>query len=120
MTTPNSGAAMTPAKSLSRIERIAALNDGFRAQRNTSNTYVTLDLVNRGDIYLKKLLEQVRDTSKPIPAEDTDDERSYGSVRVNGLLVEWSVNYFDRDGYDDSPDPSDASVTSRTLVLTQA
>lgn len=120
MTTPTSGGAKTPEKPSSRIERIAVLNDKFRAHVAPAQTYVTMDLVHRGNPFLKKLVDHVKAASAETPEDETDYERDYGSVTVNGVDVDWSIHYSDSDGHGDSPDPSNPSLTMRTLALNSA
>lgn len=120
MTSPNSGGAMTPANNTSRTHQIATLNDTFRSKLDRANIYVTLELVLKGQPFLKNLLAKVSDTSKTMPTHATDNERSFGPVSEGGVTAEWTIDYYGLDGEQASPDPSDPEKTIRTLTLEQS
>lgn len=112
-----SGGAKTPAKS--NVEKTADLNNCFRAKGEAKTTFVSLDLVARGDKFLKGLMEKVRNVSSPLDPYETDAEQSFGYVRHEGLTAQWSIDYYDANGENESSDPSEESKTSRTLTLSR-
>ncbi len=44
-------------------------------------------------------------------------EHDFGSVKVDGTLVFWKIDYYDRTMEAGSPDPSDPDVTTRVLTI---
>jgi len=115
MKQPSSGGVKTPART--KTEKIADLNDTFRKMESFPNTYITLELASRGQPFVKKLLAKVQSWKLPTDPDDTDEERSFGTVKMDGLEVDWTIHYYDLDGEEDSPDPSDDAKTMRTLTL---
>ena len=109
------------AKSLARVSArnsiVASLNDKCRKTQNPDNTYLCLSLIQRGDEFMKQALSQIADVSIPLAEEETDEEKGYGSTSVEGTKLSWSIDYFDLDEEDDSPDPADPKVTVRTMSV---
>lgn len=117
MTLPSTKGVTTPARNTAKVEKIIALNDAFRASAHPSKTHITLDLVNRGSQFIKKLLGKIKEWQPSKDPDETDPERSWGAVTVDGILVVWSIDYYDLEEEDDSPDPSDPQRTVRVLNL---
>lgn len=118
MTSPSKKGSKSPVQT--RAQRIAELNDNFRSTKSRKNTYVTLDLVDRGTPFLKKVISGVRDWVNPIDENDTDTERSWGYILADGSRIQWSIDYYSLDGESDSPDPANGALTLRTLTLEQS
>ena len=117
-TTLQGGRKKTPARS--EAQEIAKLNDNMRKAGSFPNTYLPLELANRGMPFVKKLLASVKAWTAPTDADETDAERSWGSVEVGGMEVAWSIDYYELNGEDPVSDPSDAEKTPRTMTLEKA
>ena len=50
-------------------------------------------------------------------ANDPYEEHDFGSFDVDGQLIFFKIDYFDKGGSFHSPDPSDASVTQRVITI---
>ena len=118
MTQPLKEGAKTRARSTAL--KLAILNDKVRETASFPNTYLSLELANRGMPFVRKLLAAVSDWITPADPEETDSERSWGTVKVDSVEVSWSIDYYELNGEDPASDPSDAKKTLRTMTLEKA
>lgn len=116
MKNPSTGAAKSPTRKPARTFVIASLNDKCRTEQDPDNTYLSLSITQKGDSFVKKALSQIADTSIPLLEGDTDDEKGHGSTVVDGIKLNWSIDYFDLEEESDSPDAANPNVTVRTLT----
>ena len=116
-TSPKSGATNTLAPKKSRIEKIKTLNDAFRQDPKAANVYISLEVVRLGETKLKELLAKLKTYSNFTKTTDHDGDYSAGVIQLGQHKIDWGIYYMDLDGEEDSPDPSNASVTTRILNL---
>ena len=50
-------------------------------------------------------------------ADDPYEEHDFGSFEVDGALIFFKIDYFDKALVAHSPDPSDPSVTERVITI---
>ena len=119
-TTPKGGVANPIAQKKSRSEKIRALNDAFRQTPKAPYVFLSLEVAQIGETMLKELFTKLQSYSSFTPTSDPDGDRSSGAMDVGRYKIEWSIDYWDLDEEDDSPDPSNASVTIRMMNIIMA
>ena len=116
-TTPKSGVSNTLAQKKTRTEQIKALNYAFRQELKPANVFISLEVVRLGETKLKELFTKLKTYSHFTAKTDPDGDHSAGVIEIDQRKIDWGIYYWDIDGEDDSSDPSNASVTMRTLNL---
>ena len=114
-TTPKGGNAQTRADSRSTATKIRELNDEFRKNGQPENIYLSLAVVQIKEPLFKQLLEKIKSFSNFTPKNDPDGDHRTGGFKIGMHNVEWVIDYYDLDEDDESPDPSNASVTTRIM-----
>ena len=92
-----------------------ALND--HARQNFTGCRVMITKGIQGMENMQDLLDQVRWYDAFTPNNDPYGEHDFGSFRYGGETVFWKWDYYDVDMGMHSPDPSDATVTTRVLTI---
>ena len=82
---------------------IRRLNDDLRRQGRDGRILITQGVLALPEDLVRKVL--------------TAGEHDFGSVKVDGTLVFWKIDYYDRTMEAGSPDPSDPDVTTRVLTI---
>lgn len=100
-----------------RAQKIAELNDEFRAGRSSGRLFVTNGVIGHAGSGLNEVLQAVRTFGTFNEGNDPYGERDFGSLQWNGALLFWKINYYDIDLQGGSPDPSDGDVTTRVLTV---
>ena len=95
--------------------KIAALNDQARQSFTGCRVVITQSVQALDN--LADLLDQVRRYDAFTPDNDPYGEHDFGSFSYAGETVFWKIDYFDVDMTMHSPDPSDATVTTRVLTI---
>ena len=95
--------------------KIAALNDQARQSFTSCRVIITQGIQAMSDV--PSILDQVRRYDAFTPDNDPYGEHDFGSFSYAGETVFWKIDYFDVDMTMHSPDPSDATVTTRVLTI---
>lgn len=95
--------------------KIRALND--HARQNFMGCRVVITKGIQAMENVPDLLDQVRWYDVFTPDNDPYGEHDFGSFRYACETVFWKIDYFDVDMTMHSPDPSDATVTTRVLTI---
>ena len=115
--TPKSRVTNSLAQKKSRIEKIKALNDAFRKDPEPSNVFISLEVVRLGEKKVEELLAKLKTYSAFTAKTDHDGDYSTGVIQLGPHKIDWGIFYMDLDEEEDSPDPSNPSVTTRILNL---
>lgn len=94
---------------------IAALNDQARQSFTGCRVVITQSVQALDN--LADLLDQVRRFDAFTPDNDPYGEHDFGSFRHAAETIFWKFDYYDVDLQMHSPDPSDATVTTRVLTI---
>jgi len=94
---------------------ITALNDQARQTFMECRVVITQGVQGLKDV--PDLLDQVRRYDAFTPDNDPYGEHDFGSFSYAGETVFWKWDYYDVDLTMHSPDPSDATVTTRVLTI---
>ena len=95
--------------------KIMALNDRARQSFTGCRVVITQGVQAMEDV--PDLLDQVRWYDAFTPDNDPYGEHDFGSFRYGGETVFWKWDYYDVDMGMHSPDPSDATVTTRVITI---
>lgn len=99
----------------SDVERIRALNDLARQSFTGCRVVITGGIQAMDDV--PAVLDQVRWYDAFTPDNDPYGEHDFGSFSHKGETIFWKWDYYDLDMIMHSPDPSDATVTTRVLTI---
>jgi hypothetical protein len=95
--------------------KIRVLNDQARQSFTGCRVVITQGVQAMSDV--PKILDLVRWFDTFTPDNDPYGEHDFGSFRCAGETIFWKFDYYDVDLQMHSPDPSDATVTTRVLTI---
>lgn len=95
--------------------KIRVLNDRARQSFIGCRVVITQGVQAMSDV--PKILDLVRWFDAFTPDNDPYGEHDFGSFRCGGETIFWKFDYYDVDLQMHSPDPSDATVTTRVLTI---
>jgi hypothetical protein len=105
-------------------ERIRALNDAFRSASDPiaalfarGQLVVTRGVAERGNAFVDRALAIVRSFDRFTPNNDPYGEHDFGAFEVDGVALNWKIDYYDNNLQWGSPDPADPAVTKRVLTV---
>ena len=107
---------MTPENALAR-DRIRALNDAFRRSFVGGTVVVTAGLKSLSADQRRLILARIRAFDNFNEDNDPHGEHDFGLIDDSDVRCFWKIDYYDTDIELMSPDPADASVTTRVLTV---
>jgi Protein of unknown function (DUF3768) len=102
---------------VSKAERIRALNDAFRRTFIGGMVTITAGVEALPLDQRRSLLQKVRAFDAFTDDNDPHHEHDFGAVDEGGVRCFWKVDYYDRATELGSPDPTDPEVTTRVLTI---
>jgi len=99
------------------VRIIRDLNDAFRKTGIGGRIMLTIGIRELGERAVQEVIEKIRKFSDFNENNDPHGEHDFGSITHNGIKVLWKVDYYDRSLEFGSPDPSDASITTRVMTI---
>jgi hypothetical protein len=100
-----------------RAQEIAALNDAFQQSFGGGRTVITSGIAALGPAALATIIRKVRAFDQFEEGNDPFGEHDFRSIKQNGIIIFWKIDYYDLDLRGGSPDPADPSVTARVLTI---
>lgn len=100
--------------------QIRLLNDQFRRTFVGGVVTVASTVNNLPALTRARLLSIVRTFNAFDSDNDPHCEHDFGSVEVESERYFFKIDYYDRELEQHSPDPSDASLTTRVLIVMRA
>ena len=97
--------------------KIVALNDRARQRLDHCRWILSQGVLACDPITVAELLIAVEDFGSFTEDNDPYGERDFGVIKLNGNTFFWKFDYYDVDLQMHSPDPSDATVTTRVLTV---
>lgn len=97
--------------------KIRLLNDVLRKTGQGGFTYFVGDLAQSNPLFQFKVHALVRMDDKPTDGNDPYGEHDFGTVTVDGEDIMWKIDYYDLNGENHSPDPTNEAVTKRILSI---
>ncbi len=99
-----------------QIDALRALNDAFRRTLSGGDVLLTQGVRNLGPDVLADILDLVRSFESFEPGNDPNGDHDFGAFVQDGERLFWKIDYYDRCRRFGSPDPTDASVTTRLVT----
>ena len=99
------------------VSRIRALNDALRRSPAGGVLMMTAGVIALGRVRQLAILEAVAAFDGFDPDNDPYGEGDFGVLQVEGERLFFKIDYYDRNLTGHSPDPADASVTTRVLTI---
>ena len=104
--------------------KICALNDAFRSELSpvgpaiADNTLViTHGVAAEGHAFVDRAVKAVREFAEFSESNDPYGEHDFGSFELDGIALNWKIDYFDKSLEWGSPDAADPAVTRRVLTI---
>jgi hypothetical protein len=94
---------------------IRRLNDAFRTGMVGGQLFLTQGIAGRPDT--AQIIERVRTFSEFNEENDPHQEHDFGAFRHGEDIIFWKLDYYDNSLRNGSPDPTDATVTTRVLTI---
>tara|TARA_R110002124_G_scaffold101462_6_gene249057 strand:+ start:22731 stop:23099 length:369 start_codon:yes stop_codon:yes gene_type:complete len=100
-----------------RTALIPKLNDKLRCDHQGGQLFVTSGISELKSGMMPQIIDAVTKFDDFTKDNDPHGEHDFGMVIVLGHKVFWKIDYYDAKLEYGSPDPADASVTSRVLTV---
>ena len=98
-------------------ERIRALNDELRRNLPNGHAVITAGVAALGAEAVARIVKTVSVYDDFCHANDPYEEHDFGALEVDGQVIFFKIDYFDKAPTYHSPDPSDLSVTERVITI---
>jgi hypothetical protein len=98
-------------------ERIRALNDALRRNLPNGHAVITAGVAGLGAEAIVRIVKTVAVYDDFCHANDPYEEHDFGALEVDGQVIFFKIDYFDKGLTYHSPDPSDPSVTERVITI---
>ena len=98
-------------------ELIRHFNDELRRNLTGGGAFMTLGVAALGPDLAERIFDAIMLYDDFCEASDPYGERDFGSVKIDGHMILFKIDYFANDMTQGSPDPSDPSVTKRILTI---
>ncbi len=98
-------------------ERIRALNDELRRNLPNSHAVITTGVAALGSEAVARIIKTVAVFDDFCHANNPYEEHDFGALEVNGSVIFFKIDYYDKDLAYHSLDPSDPSVTERVITI---
>lgn len=104
---------------------ICALNDAFRATTTSmigpwlgsGQLVITRGVADRGIDFLNRAIASVRAFSDFTPDNDPWSEHDFGIFELDGIALNWKIDYYNPSLEYGSDDPADIMKTRRVLTV---
>jgi hypothetical protein len=108
---------MTTETKSTQTDRIRVLNDDLRKDFDQGHAVMTTGIAALGAEAVARIVNTIEVYDDFCHANDPYEEHDFGSFEAEGHLIFFKIDYFDKGGIFDSPDPSDPSVTQRVITV---
>jgi len=99
------------------VNKIRDLNDAFRKTGIGGRIMLTIGIRELGEPAIKAIIEKIRKFDEFNRNNNPHGEHDFGSIINDGVKVLWKIDCYDRNLEYGSPDPSDASITTRVMTI---
>ena len=101
----------------SKTARIRALNDQLRQNFAQGMAVITPGVAALGPEAVERIVKTIAVFDDFCHANDPHEEHDFGAFEVDGHMIYFKIDYFDRDLSMRSTDPADPSVTQRVMTI---
>jgi hypothetical protein len=98
-------------------ERIRTLNDELRRNLPNGHAVITAGIAALGAEAIARIVKTIAVYDDFCHANDPYGEHDFGALEVDGQVIFFKIDYFDKALAYHSPDPSDSSVTERVITI---
>jgi Protein of unknown function (DUF3768) len=98
-------------------ERIRTLNDELRRNLLNCHAVITAGVAALGPEAIARIVKTIAVYDDFCDANDPYEEHDFGALEVDGQVIFFRIDYFDKALTYHSPDPSDPSVTERVITI---
>jgi hypothetical protein len=98
-------------------ERIRTLNDELRRNLPNGHAVMTVGIAALGPEAVARIFKTIAIYDDFCHANDPYEEHDFGALEVDGQVIFFKIDYFDKALTYHSPDPSDPSVTERVITI---
>ncbi len=98
-------------------ERIRTLNDELRRNLPAGHAVITTGVAALGSETVARIVQTVAIYDDFCQANDPYEEHDFGALEVDGNVIFFKIDYYDKALAYHSPDPADPSVTERIITI---
>ena len=98
-------------------ERIRTLNDELRRNLPNCHAVITNGVAALGPEAVARIVKTIAVYDDFCHANDPYGEHDFGSFKVDGAVIFFKIDYYDKALAAHSPDPADPSVTERVITI---
>jgi Protein of unknown function (DUF3768) len=98
-------------------ERIKQLNDALRMSLRGGRVLMTVGVNALPDDLKALALQRTRAFADFSKDNDPHGEHDFGIFELDGITLNWKIDYYDEDLEYGSPDPADPAITRRVLTI---
>ena len=98
-------------------ELIRLQNDRLRQWGIGGLIVITSGIQERGEAFVRNVLQAVRSFSSFGPDNDPHKEHDFGSIKSDGETIFWKIDYYNADMSGGSEDPAEPEQTERVLTI---
>jgi hypothetical protein len=98
-------------------QRIRELNDELRQHLVGGLAVMTPGVAALGQQAVERIVQTISVFDDFCHANDPHEEHDFGSFKVDGQMIIFKIDYFDKSLSHNSPDPSNPSVTERVITI---
>jgi hypothetical protein len=100
-----------------KTEVIRALNDSLRQDFSAGNAVITAGVAALGAEAVARVVKTVAVYDDFCHANDPYEEHDFGAFEVEGRVIFFKIDYYNKGLSHHSPDPGDPSVTERVITV---
>jgi Protein of unknown function (DUF3768) len=100
-----------------KTEAIRILNDRLRQDLSTGNAVITAGVAALGAEAVARIVKTIAVYDDFCHANDPHEEHDFGAFEVDGQVIFFKIDYYEKALRLHSPDATDPSVTERVITV---
>ena len=100
-----------------KTKAIRRLNDELRQNLSAGTALITAGVAALGAEAVARIVKTIAIYDDFCHANDPYEEHDFGSFEVDGHMIFFKIDYFDKSRTFHSPDAADSSVTERVITI---
>jgi Protein of unknown function (DUF3768) len=102
---------------MSTSKGICDLNDKLRQNLSVGHAVITPGIAALGQGAVDRIVKTIAVFDDFCHANDPHEEHDFGSFDVDGHVIFFKIDYYDKSLTCHSPDPADPAVTQRVITI---